>query len=412
MVLYEKTFALNPKSVYWSSKNKLKPDQVYKNSNLKYFFDCDNCKHEFYSSLNNISNGKWCCYCSNPPKKLCNSEDCEECFNKSFASHPKNKFWSEKNDLIPRQIFKNSSKSFLFNCNICLHEFEIKLENISLKNHWCCYCSNQKLCNNKNCEDCFNKSFASHPKSKFWSLKNKLKPNQVFKQSNLKYIFDCDNCKHEFTNRPDNIYKNIWCIFCANQKLCNNEKCKYCFNKSFATHPKSKFWSSNNNLKPNQVFKHSSSKYCFDCNICNNEFNSSLNHVSNGKWCPKCKHKTELVLFNWLKDNNYNSEKEVVFDWCKINKSYLRYDFVIENLKLIIELDGPQHFKQISNWQCPKKTKEKDKLKNILAFENGYRIIRIYQEIVLNNKEEWQIKLKNAIEDKKYIIEIGYIYIS
>ena len=39
MVLYEKTFALNPKSVYWSSKNKLKPDQVYKNSNLKYFFD-------------------------------------------------------------------------------------------------------------------------------------------------------------------------------------------------------------------------------------------------------------------------------------------------------------------------------------------------------------------------------------
>ena len=32
--------------------------------------------------------------------------------------------------------------------------------------------------------------------------------------------------------------------------------------------------------------------------------------------------------------------------------------------------------------------------------------------IVLNNKEEWQIKLKNAIEDKKYIIEIGYIYIS
>ena len=47
MVLYEKTFALNPKSVYWSSKNKLKPDQVYKNSNLKYFFDCDNCKHEF-----------------------------------------------------------------------------------------------------------------------------------------------------------------------------------------------------------------------------------------------------------------------------------------------------------------------------------------------------------------------------
>lgn len=54
----------------------------------------------------------------------------------SFASHPKSKFWSTKNKLIPRNVSKNSHKSFLFNCNICVHEFEIKLENISLKNNW------------------------------------------------------------------------------------------------------------------------------------------------------------------------------------------------------------------------------------------------------------------------------------
>lgn len=27
----------------------------------------------------------------------------------------------------------------------------------------------------------FEKSFASHPKSKFWSNKNKIEPNQIFK---------------------------------------------------------------------------------------------------------------------------------------------------------------------------------------------------------------------------------------
>ena len=100
--------------------------------------------------------------------------------------------------MIPRQVFKNSHKSFVFNCNIYVHEFEIKLENISLKNTWCSYCVNQKLCEKEECNECYEKSFASHIKSKFWSNKNDLIPIQIFKQSNKKYIFDCTICKHEF----------------------------------------------------------------------------------------------------------------------------------------------------------------------------------------------------------------------
>jgi len=36
-----------------------------------------------------------------------------------------------------------------------------------------------------------------------------------------------------------------------------------------------------------------------------------------------------------------------------------------------------------------------------LAIENGYSIIRIPQETVWNNQEDWEIQLKRAIEEIK-----------
>ena len=55
-------------------------------------------------------------------------------------------------------------------------------------NSWCPYCANKDLCDeNKDCKQCYHKSFASHEKSKYWSDKNELKPINVFLNSNLKY---------------------------------------------------------------------------------------------------------------------------------------------------------------------------------------------------------------------------------
>lgn len=403
MVTYDKSFASNYKSKYWSKKNECLPKYVYKSTSKKYIFDCI-CGHEFTAALNHISNGKWCSFCSNPPKQLCEDNNCNECYEKSFASHPKSEFWSDKNQLKPRQVFKNSHKSFLFDCNKCYHELNIKLEKISIKNSWCSYCVNQKLCEKEECNECYEKSFASHIKSKFWSNKNDLIPRQIFKQSNKKYIFDCTICNHEFECNIDSIYKGVWCIFCANQKLCENNDCTKCFNKSFALHHKSKFWSDKNKLQPKDLFRSTNKKFWFNCDICKNEFYSALNHISNGEWCPHCKHKTELKLFEWLKEKYPNVQKQLTFYWSQKK----RYDFVINNI--IIELDGPQHFKQVSNWQTPEENQINDSLKNKLANDNGYRMIRICQEIVLNDLEDWDYQLINAIKNNETIIRIGNIY--
>ena len=57
-------------------------------------------------------------------------------------------------------------------------------------------------------------TFDSHPKSKFWSNQNTLKPNEVALNSHKKFWFDCGECRHPFESSLLNINKgNNWCGF-------------------------------------------------------------------------------------------------------------------------------------------------------------------------------------------------------
>ena len=103
----------------WSDKNALKPDEVRKFCNKKFWFDCDNCPHDFEKSLNMVSKGIWCPYCCKPTQKYC-IKDCDYCFNKTFASYsgltPNNKkkvdCWSDKNALKPNAVSICNGKNF------------------------------------------------------------------------------------------------------------------------------------------------------------------------------------------------------------------------------------------------------------------------------------------------------------
>ena len=87
----------------------------------------------------------------------------------------------------------------------------------------------------------FDRSFASHEKAKYWSDKNgDVKPKDVYKGSHKKYWFDCDTCGHDFKIALSHTNEGKWCSYCANKKLCDNDNCKICFDKSVASHEKSK----------------------------------------------------------------------------------------------------------------------------------------------------------------------------
>ncbi len=399
-ICFNRSFASHPKAQFWHPDkewNELTPRQIFKSSHQKMWFVCDNdeCGHSFNSALNSITNMEsWCPYCCDSIQKLCD-DDCHTCFNRSFASHSRAEFWhpnKEWNDLSPRQVAKSSNKKWWFICNNeeCGHAFNSILGNIT-RGQWCPYCcfAAKKLCD-EDCNWCFNRSFASHPKAQFWhpEWNNGISPRHVTKSSNKKVWFVCNNeeCSHSFVSAPNHIVKGQWCSYCAVKKLCD-EECGWCFNHSFASHPKAQFWHPewNGKLTPRQIFKSSARKGWFICDNkdCGHAFNSTLNSISsNGSWCPYCKNKTENILYQWLTNQGFSLRRQAKFNWCKNSQTnrYLPFDFLIGNI--IIELDGAQHFRQVANWTPPEITQKRDTYKTRLAIYKGYSVIRLLQSEV------------------------------
>jgi very-short-patch-repair endonuclease len=407
---FNNSFASHNKSSFWSKRNgNITSRNVSKNSTAKYWLFCNTCGHEFERSLSNIKEDieTHCIYCIIPTKLLCDNNDCTYCFSRSFASHEKSIFWSETNTMTPRQLVKYSNKSFIFKCCDCNHEFTASLSNVS-KDRWCPYCSNNKLCD-YDCIICFEKSFASYDKNIYWSKDNLFTPRQIFAKGDTVVKFNCV-CGHVFSCQIKSVTtKNTWCPFCSNspKQLCEKMDCIQCFNKSFASIDKALYWSRKNILKPRFVFKNANAKYIFDCDKCYREFNKSLNKES---WCPYCKNKTEKKLLDSLIIIYPTITTQFKEEWCKRIR-HLPFDFCIPEYKIIIELDGIQHFKQVSNWSSPEEQFDNDKYKEKCANDNEYSIIRLLQEDVYYDKYDWFKELCDAVEDIKNGDEIANIYL-
>nr|WNL50507.1 restriction endonuclease [Marseillevirus sp.] len=396
---FKKSFASHEKAKYWSSENNKKsPREVFKNSNTKAWFDCEKCSHSFEAGLSNVSKGSFCIFCS--ARSLCSSKDCRMCFEKSFAKHEKSKFWSfEKNNLTPRQVFAGSHKKFWFDCGDCGHSFKMTPKNVSA-GQFCPFCSNNKICFSEKCDVCFKKSLANHEKAKFWNFKkNKKIPREVFMHSNKKFWFDCDKCNHSFESSPDKIFIGRFCSFCSNGKLCSSAGCSSCLQKSFANHQKANFWDfEKNEGSPREFFAGSEKKCWFKCPK-GHEFLSILKNVTKGSWCPKCRNKTETKLLSFLEQNFDDVTHQLKVSWCKNPETgrHLPFDFCVS--KTIVELDGRQHYEQVSNWQTPQLTQKTDRYKEDCAVKNGYSVLRILQEDVWEDRTDWKSLLLEHIKD-------------
>ena len=110
--------------------------------------------------------------------------------------------------------------------------------------------------------------------------------------------------------------------------------------------------------------------------------------------------KGETILNDFLTQNYTDIIWDYRVDWCKNPETgrHLPFDFCIPEFKNLIELDGGQHFTQISNWDNPEETRERDIYKMKMANENGYTIIRLLWEDVYNDKNNWKEKLQESIK--------------
>jgi len=162
------------------------------------------------------------------------------------------------------------------------------------------------------------------------------------------------------------------------------------------------------------IYKKSIEKSIIICKKCNVSFQSSPNNYLGGCGCPSCKNKTETKIYQNL-ENKYILEKQPKYEWCKNIETnrYLPFDFCIEECKIIIELDGIQHFQKVKHFRkTPEEQKKRDLYKQKCANNNGYSIIRIYQEDVYYDTFDWLNVLYETVEKIKNNNIVQNIYIS
>lgn len=361
----------------------------------------------------------------------CDGGNREFCFCESFAGkhpevaaqwHPeKNKnLFNSRGKKLPETPDKYLSKSTTkvwwlcpVICNGCKKQHEwysdIKHRTDSKDPTGCRHCNPTCIIE----PHCYEKSFAGEKPelvSEWWE-KNEGKPENFRPTSNIKKAWvcpktNCDfNCKHLYVATINKRYYERKCPYCRGRKVCvhNSILCK--------RPDVMKLWYTKLNMaKKNPIHAsntavHSTKRAYFKClTDPSHVWKTAVQNLTkkNPSGCPYCYKKTEAKLNNWLleKYSEYTINRQKKFIWCKNPSTNVKmpFDFRIKELKLLIELDGPQHFQQISRWEPPEIVRKRDKIKMELAIKNNYSLIRILQKDVLEDLNNWEYELTEYIE--------------
>jgi very-short-patch-repair endonuclease len=185
--------------------------------------------------------------------------------------------------------------------------------------------------------------------------------------------------------------------------------------------------SNNVKLDLSEFIEKSNKIHCNKYDYSKVEYNNNRNHIiiickKHGEFsqipflhllkhgCPNCINKTEYKFYEKIKEIYPTIKRQYKVEWCK-NKLCLPFDFAIEELKIIIELDGEQHFTQVSNWSSPETQIEKDKFKTDCANQNGFSVIRLLQDDVSKDKFDWLNEIQTGVSKITNTQEVQNIFI-
>ena len=204
------------------------------------------------------------------------------------------------------------------------------------------------------------------------------------------------------------------CPYCSSpmKKICD---CGKCNSKSvYVTHP---YLQKEIVGNPEILKKYSSGSgkelkwKCLEKD-CKNEWSTSITSRCTGSGCPSCINKTEKKVVNILindfeidRDNIIHGSRKIEFPWCenKLTNRKFIFDILLkikEDLNIIIEVDGIQHFEYVKHFKNDvEKNIFRDVYKMIKANQNNFNIIRLYQEDVWRDRNDWKEWLKSKIKE-------------
>lgn len=197
-------------------------------------------------------------------------------------------------------------------------------------------------------------------------------------------------CGNEFSTTPNIFIHGHGCPYCKSGTLEAGRASLYKFAEDNGYSILSEYTGNKNPIK----LRH---------NICGNEFTKTPTHFKGGCGCPYCftgrKSKGEAAIKKVLKEHNINFITEKTFPDL-VDDATLKFDFYIEDMNLLIEYDGIQHYED--TWHDPEKfrlTQKHDNMKNEYCKLHNIELIRIpywdYSNISEILYEKFKITQKN-----------------
>lgn len=263
------------------------------------------------------------------------------------------------------------------------------------------------LCADLNCKTCSNNSLVptfEPGRTILWAS-----PRHIIRTSKRPIRVRCDICKREEELSVNEINKK--CNTCRKLNTVTNNVL-FSDNILFSTHERYKHVSWQENLEyAARATVSSKNGIWFTCEVGHEFCSSPHSIVSNKKWCPTCadNKSSEYKICKFLTDNGFHCERQKYFKECKI-KFCLLFDIFIPELNIIVECDGPHHFKQTSNWVSSRHIQVSDAYKTLFIADQNISIIRIVQSDM--KKIDWKselLEMISSIRQSNLVPSVGYI---
>lgn len=210
----------------------------------------------------------------------------------------------------------------------------------------------------------------------------------------------CNKCNYNWNPEAKSLLANHGCPKCGHEKNRNSTVKSL---DEYISDVKNKH---GNNLIVLGKYISGSDKILIKCNICQHEWFPVARNITKGRGCPKCNlNKGETLINSILTELNLNFKSQYIIKNLKtLNNGVPVFDFVIfdenDELNIIIEFDGLQHYKPVKCWGGKGrfiKQQKVDDFKNNYCNENNIKLVRIkYTELnKINN-----VYIKNKLYGK------------
>lgn len=212
-----------------------------------------------------------------------------------------------------------------------------------------------------------------------WTI---LSTDRKYTSVHMKHLCRCGKCGNEYEKRVNDLLHGYGCSYCKNLKRRTVEEMKKYIKEKDRNY---ELISDHNRTRDISKFLHKK---------CNNAFDMKIhNFVTRGQRCPICAKyenknpkfydskgilKIKKVLDNL--DLSYEAEKKFSDCYGKSIHKLLPFDIYIEDLNLIIEYDGKQHFEPVDFFggqESFERNKRNDRIKNDYCNSNNISMIRI-----------------------------------